>query len=169
MSALSMLQSLQLTDCRKVEHLPEVLGSFLTLTSLTLSYMPMTSLPPCLAHLGNLVQLHIDSCGKLLSLPSGLASLSKLQRLTLESCPALKIFPAIVCRMTGLTALYCERSSFSSVPDALGDLTNLRVLSFDGGDLESWPASVGKLTKLQRLKPAAPWLATGSCAPCPAP
>jgi Leucine-rich repeat (LRR) protein len=93
----------------------------------------MKSLPPCVAHLHNLLELRIEYCKNLAALPLALACLLKLQHLTIEYCAALKVVPAIVCRLSGLTGLYCNCNSFSFVPDdIMGDLTNLRVLSFNG-------------------------------------
>jgi Leucine-rich repeat (LRR) protein len=125
-SALSMLQSLQLHACRMI-RLPEGLGCLRALTSLTLSCMPMTTLPPCLARLSNMVELRIDHC------------------------KALKAFPSIVCCMVGLTGLICICNLFTTAPDALGDLTNLKVLRLQQCYLECVPTSIGKLSKLQHL------------------
>jgi Leucine-rich repeat (LRR) protein len=56
-----------------------------------------------------------------------------------------------IFRIGSLTKLtYCNKV-LHAVPDALGDLTNLRVLDLGCSYYETLPATVGQLTRLQSL------------------
>ena len=54
--------------------------------------------------------------------------------------------------MLNLNQLRMPKHGFSEVPEAIGELTNLRYLDLSGNQIERFPDSVGKLTNLKTLK-----------------
>jgi hypothetical protein len=61
------------------------------------------------------------------------------------------VLPDIVGRMAALDRLLLQGCDLSALPDALGSLTNLKVLDVSGNGLKAVPATVGALAALDTL------------------
>lgn len=76
---------------------------------------------------------------------------SQLVCLNLSTANLSKLDDALLTQLTSLFDLILDRNQFVVLPDSIGDLKELRLLSCTNNHLAALPDSVGKLSKLKRL------------------
>jgi Leucine-rich repeat (LRR) protein len=138
-------------------------------TTLDLTGLGLTEVPPELANLSNLQQLGLSS-NQLTELPREIFSLTNLQRLGAEDNLLTTLPPEIgnliklvmltlndndITRLPpeigNLKLLYMLKlrdSELTSLPPEIGDLTSLMVLDISSNKLQSLPPEIGNLTNL---------------------
>jgi Leucine-rich repeat (LRR) protein len=154
---LSSIKSLYLEDDAQ---LPEWLGELTSLERLGIAKYPGldTSLEN-MKQLTCLRYLWLSDCGSMSALPQWLGELISLRKLTISDWRNLSDFPESLRRLTSLHELHLEGCPrVTALPEWLGDLASLNELVVNCGDMESLPASIQKLTKLERLTIYAPKL-----------
>ncbi len=119
------------------------------LKKLDLSDKELTSLPPEISDLPNLVELCLHF-NKLTSLPDKIGYLGNLEKLRLEY-NNLGSLPESVARMTGLRVLVLYDNHLSSLPESVARMTGLRVLVLHDNNLSSLSKSVAGMTGLKEL------------------
>lgn len=98
-----------------------------------------------------LVLYFSGTAGQPLELPDELFDLSQLRVLTITGS-YLKDLPPAIGRLTSLTELSFNETSFPVLPDTIGELQNLEFLNLSGNpSLQNLPDSLSKLTKLNTL------------------
>ncbi|KAL8158229.1 hypothetical protein AgCh_002791 [Apium graveolens] len=125
---LTALEQLYLDDCSILEGLPDRLGNMKSLSILRAGCTAITTVPGSIGQLSKLVVLKFNKCKKLRYLPSTLCNLRTLEHLILCGCSNLEV-----------------------LPDALGDIQSLEVLSAEHTGIAYLPESIGRLSKLSKL------------------
>lgn len=143
-STFNELQNLNLSF-NKLNTLPSTLQLCTTLQSLNLSGNQFYEIPPWLNQLTQLTELYLNQ-NPLKHLPSlvNLTSLSVLgvSKTYLDQWPQL---PSSVAR------IYFKDSQLGTLPDSIGQLTNLQRLDLKNNFLETIPSTIDQLTKLTYL------------------
>lgn len=117
---------------------------------LDLTSLHLKSLPDFLGSLMNLEELNLSD-NRLASIPDSVSNITPLKRLDL-SCNGFDRVPEIVFSLTGLTALELGGSRFRTLSDRIERLTHLKVLNLsDVHGLTSLPESLGNLSELEIL------------------
>lgn len=141
-------------------------------TTLNLSQLGLTTVPPEIAQLTDLVELNLNDnqltaippvvrqltklqvlrlCDNLLTtIPPTIAQLSMLRVLNLGS-NLLAVIPPEISQLTNLKELYLEENRLTAVPLELAQLTNLIVLSLSGNQLMAVPPEFAQLINLDYL------------------
>lgn len=81
----------------------------------------------------------------------GALSASDLTSLNLSSTNMARLDEGLFRLLPSLTELVLDRNQFVTLPDSLGQLTNLVVFSVNNNNLVQLPTSIGNLRKLTRL------------------
>ncbi|OYW77555.1 MAG: hypothetical protein B7Z37_03775 [Verrucomicrobia bacterium 12-59-8] len=118
-------------------------------TSLHLSGLGLTTLPPEIGQLTALTSINLTS-NYLSALPPEIGQLTSLTTLFLGNNQLIALPPEIG-QLTSLTSLYLHGSQLSALPPEIGRLTSLTTLNLDNNKLSSLPPEIGRLTTLSRL------------------
>jgi len=133
--------------------LPEKISKLQKLEILELwgNKLEVGGIPQDIGDLSKLERLNLGR-NNLTELPGGVVGLkSHLKYLNMINNERLDKFPENITELTKLTHLTIS-GSFNSLPDEIGELTELRVLNLGGNkNLDTVPSSLGKLKKLQVL------------------
>ncbi|KAL2645192.1 hypothetical protein R1flu_012779 [Riccia fluitans] len=148
------LSDLSISDCEKLEILPETVGQLECLQYLKIGGCPnLKVLPDSIGQLENLESCTIVGCEKLETLPETLGQLKLLEDLTITGCAKFKFLPDSLGQLKYLNHLKivgCEK--LETLPETLGNLESLRNLVIrDCPNLTSLPMSMGKLKCLFSL------------------
>ncbi|XP_059659593.1 disease resistance protein L6-like [Cornus florida] len=154
---ISHLQTLGLQGCEKLQFLPELPSSLVSLkvTCMSKEFLNLSSLV-------NLKELEIFNCSKLLKIPEDIGKLAKLETLTLSyiDISSLPMELGALSRLTELTVRNCEQlECLPTLPSSLiilclqycesmkrfSDMSNLKNLS----ELKLYQCS--ELTEIQGL------------------
>ncbi|KXX67329.1 leucine-rich repeat domain-containing protein [Flammeovirga sp. SJP92] len=144
------LENLEIIDIsqKSLREVPPEIVSLKNLKKLEIRSDSLEYICPEVAQLSKLEKLHIGS-PKLKSLPSSLSQLKKLEEFKLFcSLPEL---PECIAGMESLSGLIIKNNkipTITSVPDFIGELTNLRYLSLEADSLKSISKELSK-TKLR--------------------
>ena len=130
---LTYLKSLNLSNCSKLDKLPESLGNIKGMEELNVSYTAIRELPSSIGLLEKLKVLILQGCVRL----SYSESLNNLLH-TLSG----------LCSLTELVLSYCN---LWVIPDVIGCLSSLKVLSLGGNNFVCIPESIIQLTNLDEL------------------
>ena len=76
------------------------------------------------------------------SLPSCIGDLTNLEVLCLNNCEGLEELPASFTNLQAITELYLSGTHISSLPETFGNLTKLRVVDLSRCPLRSLPQSI---------------------------
>ncbi|XP_015886116.3 disease resistance protein RGA2 [Ziziphus jujuba] len=174
----SLLVSLKISSCPKLQSISPYLGKLINLRTLTVRWcgellsLPeglrnltlldsleitechsLTSLPECIQGLSSLRSLSIENCNNITSLLPGLKFLSALEHLTIMFCPVLSSLPDDLQHLSTLKSLCIMNCpQLGSLPDGLQyttTLQNMEIRSCPG--LQALPEWVGYLTSLRSL------------------
>lgn len=178
-SSLGNLTSLKVFHAvgNYLQCVPSSFGQITNLQRLNLSYNNLSELSPSLFELTNLVELnlsenciemippeigelknlrHLNLGGNLLSeVPDAMGQCKKLQVLNLSGkwSPrgGLRMLPKPVCNLTELLTLDCSWHQIDTLPDEIGNLQKLKVLSLRGNHLKYVSQDIAKCGNLQEL------------------
>ena len=119
------------------------------LTILDLSGKGLTSLPPEIAKLTNLIYLDLSD-NELKSFPPEIIKLAKLDFIDLYG-NQLTTIPPEITELTNLSGLHLGNNQLTTLPSEIGELTNLTRLYLWTNKLTSLPPEIAKLTNLTHL------------------
>jgi Leucine-rich repeat (LRR) protein/adenylate kinase len=168
--SLTSLQHVRLHSCNTLTMLPVSFGNLTELQHLELSDCPLYSLSHSFDNLTKLRHIEL-SCSKLEMLPDDFGNLIQLKFLDLTDCEQLIISSETLGKITTLEHFYCDsvnkwppqlswqrflqRLSLGvrckELPNAIGNLSNLKFLSLKSPCLEMLPPSFGDLRSLEEL------------------
>ncbi|XP_028755816.1 putative disease resistance RPP13-like protein 1 [Neltuma alba] len=151
-SNLKSLRMLSLEGLSSLKIVPDLIGEFIHLRYLDLSWTGIRSLPDSICKLFNLQTLKLCSCSSLEMLPSDTKDLVNLRYLDLSSSRKIVSLPDSLCELYNLQTLrlgYCY--SLKMLPRDMQDLVNLRHLDVVGTSLKEMPRGLGSLKELKIL------------------
>ncbi|MDT4896692.1 MAG: hypothetical protein QOH25_1769 [Acidobacteriota bacterium] len=140
----------------KLTELPESLSQLTQLVSLSINNNQLTSLPEWLGQLTQLRSLSLWA-NKLCDLPGSFGNLSKLENLSLgegiglEDGNPLGKLPDCIQQLKELVFLWAGNCELKSIPDWLGDFSQLTELVLFNNQITTLPASFTQLEHLTRL------------------
>lgn len=150
---LSLLNYLEVSQCRSLRELQPSIGSLAQLQSLILCHNQLIALPAAaVGQLRNLRVLDVSD-NQLQSLPAELGNLNELNTINV-SCNRLKILPADLCTCPKLAVLNASHNELSSFPDEFfvdGRLPVLSTLSASENMIEELQGSICNLPSLKIL------------------
>ncbi|EOA23115.1 hypothetical protein CARUB_v10003908mg [Capsella rubella] len=155
-SELRSLEKLKLSGCSLLESFPPEICQ--TMSCLRWFDLDRTSIKELPENIGNLVALEVLQASKTVirRAPWSIAKLSRLQLLAIgnssytpegllhSACPPLS-------RFDDLRALSLSNMNMIEIPNSIGNLWNLLELDLSGNNFKFVPASIKRLTKLNRL------------------
>ncbi|BBN69743.1 Disease resistance protein TIR-NBS-LRR class family, partial [Prunus dulcis] len=112
---LKSLRFLDLSDCKSLESFPEIEVEMESLWSLTLSGSGVRELPPSIAYLTGLHELHLRGCFNLTRFAT--LRLKSLEELDLSDCKSLESFPEIEVEVEALRVLLENCTSLEKIPE----------------------------------------------------
>lgn len=118
-------------------------------TVLNLSFKSLTSLPPEISKLKNLIELDI-SRNQLTTLPSEISELKSLIELDISENQLISLPPEI-SELRNLTKLNIYDNQLTSLPPEISKLQNLTELNASRNHLTSLPPEISKLKNLTEL------------------
>ena len=74
-----------------------------------------------------------------------LVYLTSLTTLRIKYCTCIDSLPESIGNLTQLVELYINDSDFTTLPESIGNLVNLRVLNIDNNRLTALPENIGNL------------------------
>ena len=137
---------------KRLTWVPEEIGACQRLVHLDMKLNNLlNSLPATFGLLGALTDLHLGGCC-FTTLPACLGQLNHLRRLHLNNNALESLDPKTIAGMVGLTTLNVAHNKLSHLPEVLGlKLQCLEHLRLDGNALTLLPDSLGKLAALRVL------------------
>ncbi|KVI05046.1 Leucine-rich repeat-containing protein, partial [Cynara cardunculus var. scolymus] len=90
------------------------------------------TLPDSIGLLCNLIELHVSFCPRLVALPSNICKLRSLQKLFVTACSNLEQFPLELGNMECLRDLHVGGTAIKNLPDSIGLLKNITIISAHG-------------------------------------
>ncbi|XP_059299422.1 disease resistance protein Roq1-like [Lycium ferocissimum] len=130
---MESLESFNLSGCEKLEKFPEIRGNMELLSELLLARTAIWELPSSVGQLSGISLLDLRSCQNLVRLPASVSEMRKLKSLTLKGCSRLAFFPENLGDLNQLEELYAGNTSIWKLPDSIGNLSKLKVLSLRRG------------------------------------
>ncbi len=118
-------------------------------TSLDLSGLQLSELPPEIASLDALENLHLQS-NHLTTLPPEIASLKSLMRISLNY-NQFSTLPREIASLTKLRILFLEDNQLTSLSPEIASLTALRILYLSNNQITSLPPEIASLSSLEQL------------------
>jgi len=149
MANWSELRVLKAKD-NKMIALPDTLGACAKLEKLNLAYNVIAELPTSIMALSVLEELDLTKNG-LSALPEQMMYLHSLKKLY---CGQNDIKPPSVNHIVGLVKLedlFMPRNLLTTIPKDIGNLINLRRVSFAGNKMKSLPNEIGEWTKIEEV------------------
>ncbi|MBW9233440.1 WGR domain-containing protein [Leptospira santarosai] len=113
-------------DDQKLEEIPDEIGNYQDLETLSILYSNVSKLPNSIGTLKNLKKLSISS-------------------------KKLTEFPIEICKLINLEYLYIWSQKINKLPEDMGNLINLNHLNLHGSKLKDLPKNFRKLTLLKQL------------------
>ncbi|KAJ4807893.1 NBS-LRR-like resistance protein [Rhynchospora pubera] len=104
------IEDLYINDCKKLERLPEWLGSMVSLKELKIKHCDnLQYLPSSIGGLTSLEKLQIRYCKNLANLPEGMEGLLALEVLEIQKCPKIRVLPeGLLQQLKNLDELWIE-------------------------------------------------------------
>ncbi|XP_028207473.1 TMV resistance protein N-like isoform X2 [Glycine soja] len=148
---LTSLETLELSHCSSLEYLPEILGKMENIRELSFQWCEsLVAVDESIGFLKKLKILNAAGCRKLTSFPP--LNLTSLETLELSHCSSLEYLPEILGEMENIRELsfqWCE--SLVAVDESIGFLKKLKILNAAGcRKLTSFPPL--NLTSLETLE-----------------
>ncbi|ESR55001.1 hypothetical protein CICLE_v10018552mg [Citrus x clementina] len=151
MCMFKSLTSLEIVDCQNFKRLPDELGNFEALSTLTIDGTVIREVPESLGRLPLLYSLQLKKCSELEYISSSIFKLKS--DIEISNCSNLKRFLEIPsCNTDGSTGIEWLGSYELRLPDELGNLEALRMLTVDGTTIREVPESLGQLPLLYSLQ-----------------
>lgn len=128
---ISSLTSLDLTDCKHINNLPESISRLQNLKELNLNgCVHITDLPASIGDLKSLEVLRMHSRHYAKSLPAQLGNLKRLRILQMSCWTCLNVLPSCVCKLSTLTQLdvnFCHE--LAKLPKSMARMKSLTSLA----------------------------------------
>jgi Leucine-rich repeat (LRR) protein len=141
-----------LLNCVSSMHVPDVIGSLVTLSTLKVSGNQLMDLPASIGDMKNLTELWIRRCGSLGCIPTEIWKLRKLKTLHITDCKLLTVLPNEIGFLSALRTLNIRECGLERLPPTVGALEQLERLTLkDNSSLQSIPKEIGMLNNLQSL------------------
>jgi Leucine-rich repeat (LRR) protein len=138
------------TDFDEIEALTSDIAKFTRLKELALlTSGGLKQLPPEIGLLANLEELTVNA-SELEELPNEIGNLAALRELNVYK-NKMKFIPASIGKLRNLEKLRIH-GVFESLPEAIGDLGNLKELWIESANLASLPESISKLSNLRKFQ-----------------
>ncbi|KAL3744250.1 hypothetical protein ACJRO7_013498 [Eucalyptus globulus] len=146
------LVSLDLSQCGKVQVLPEEMGKLKELKELNIRKTYIKEIPPWIGSLQGLISLDFSGCRELRVLPREMGKLEELKELKMDNT-TLEEIPSCIGSLKKLEILHTHNCKLLvGLPDSISHLVNLLTLDLSGCiNLDRLPESIGSFVKLQRL------------------
>ncbi|TQD85027.1 hypothetical protein C1H46_029418 [Malus baccata] len=128
----SNLRKILITNCEKLEALPEDMHNLNSLKSIFIhNCQNLKSVPDGLCHLSNLQELDIQECGSLVSIPrlSGGRRPSNLRKIWIRDCEKLEALPEDMHNLNSLETLIIDYREGLTFPPNLTSLGIWKVKS----------------------------------------
>ncbi|KAH9725885.1 ADP-ribosyl cyclase/cyclic ADP-ribose hydrolase [Citrus sinensis] len=145
------LTSLEIIDCKKLERLPDELGNLEALEELRVEGTGIREVPKSLAQLA-LSKLKLKKCSSFESLPSRLYVSKSLTSLEIIDCKNFMRLPDEIGNLEYLKVLTIKGTAIREVPESLGQLSSLEWLVLSDNNLQIIPESLNQLSSLVSLK-----------------
>ncbi|KAH9782248.1 ADP-ribosyl cyclase/cyclic ADP-ribose hydrolase [Citrus sinensis] len=145
------LTSLEIIDCKKLERLPDELGNLEALEELRVEGTGIREVPKSLAQLA-LSKLKLKKCSSFESLPSRLYVSKSLTSLEIIDCKNFMRLPDEIGNLEYLKVLTIKGTAIREVPESLGKLSSLEWLVLSDNNLQIIPESLNQLSSLVSLK-----------------
>lgn len=129
--------------------LPPEIGQLSSLTVLHLTDNQLTALPPEIGRLSALTVLYLAN-NQLSALPPEIGQLSALTYLSLSN-NQLTVLPPQIGQLRALTTLSFSNNRLTALPPEIGQLSALTVLSLTDNQLTELPPQIGRLSTLKEL------------------
>lgn len=137
-------------SCHRKQAAKEIQCAFeKNATSLNLSALYLSELPPCIGRLSHLKYILLYRT-KLKSLPQELAQLPQLEWLLLKR-NKFQIMPPVIGQLPLLKRLDLSKNQLDTLPNDIGQLHLLEKLSLRKLKLKSLPSELGQLHNLKKL------------------
>ncbi|KAH0660646.1 hypothetical protein KY285_029254 [Solanum tuberosum] len=130
---MESLESFNLSGCQKLEKFPEIRGNMESLSELLLARTAIWELPSSIGQLCGISLLDLRSCEYLVRLPASVSEMRKLKILILKGCSRLAILPENLGDLNELEELYAGNTAIWQLPDSIGKLSKLKILSLRKG------------------------------------
>ncbi|KAK4718973.1 hypothetical protein R3W88_017311 [Solanum pinnatisectum] len=130
---MESLESFNLSGCQKLEKFPEIQRNMKSLSELLLARTAIWELPSSIGQLSGISLLDLRSCEYLVRLPASVSEMRKLKILILKGCSRLSIFPENLGDLNELEELYAGNTAIWQLPDSIGNLSKLKILSLRKG------------------------------------
>ncbi|KAH0660647.1 hypothetical protein KY289_029395 [Solanum tuberosum] len=130
---MESLESFNLSGCQKLEKFPEIRGNMESLSELLLACTAICELPSSIGKLSGISLLDLRSCEYFVSLPASVSEMGKLKILILKGCSRLAILPKNLGDLNELEELYAGNTAIWQLPDSIGNLSKLKILSLRKG------------------------------------
>ena len=148
------LKNLDLTNCSKLNELPENLGNIEGLKTLFVDGTAITRLPSSFVLLKNLKSLSLNGCEGLSSISSN--KLFRFPSIRKKRKDPTGMLGRSLSNLWSLTHLYLSYCNLWSIPDGIGCLSSLKYLDLEGNNFVWLPKSIARLSNLT-------WLYVSGC------
>ncbi|KAM3308360.1 hypothetical protein P3S67_010104 [Capsicum chacoense] len=147
---MESLESFSLSGCEKLEKFPEIRGNMELLSELLLAHTALWELPSSIGLLSGISLLDLRSCENLVRLSSSVCEMRNLKILIVKGCSRFANFPENLGDLNQLEELYAGNTSICQLPDSIGNLSKLKILSLKRGwkelkELPLLPRSIEEL------------------------
>jgi len=140
--SLDSLEVLIISNCSKLEKVPETVGNMKRLKKLHLDGSAIKEVPLSIKRLSGFTSLNLRGCTSLTSFPCNI-NLDFLDTLILSGCSKLEKIPKIVGNMKRLKKLHLDGSAIKEVPLSIERLSSLTLLNLEGcTSLTSLPSNI---------------------------
>ncbi|CAN6356779.1 unnamed protein product [Urochloa humidicola] len=134
------------------DSLPLFVAKFEYMGYLEISNVNCEALPEAISGCWNLQAIHVIKCETLAILPESIGKLKKLRTLELKNAMNVRGLPQSIGDCDNLHSLYLEGCGIEDMPNSIGKLGHLRVLSIvHCTRLHQLPESIGKLCNLRTI------------------
>jgi Leucine-rich repeat (LRR) protein len=145
------LPKLKIFEAFALNTLPREFGNLTKLERFSGNSCSLHKLPDTFSKLSEMKELELNS-NEFREFPVALRSLKKLTKLNLNSNSQLRSLPDWIGELSQLEELHLSYCSLDSLPAGLANLSKLRVLSLDSNKLSSLSFGIEKLAKLEDLR-----------------
>ena len=172
---LTSLEILDVSECRKIQELPDIFGNMRCLRKLCLSETRIKQVPSSIGYLESLESLDLSDCynfenfpemvktkclrelflvgTSIKELPSSIGNLESLETINLRHCSKFEKFLEIQAgNMKCLKELVLEGTAIKQLPNNIGWLKALKELDVNGcSNIDKFPEIQGNMGKLSYL------------------